>query len=82
MLGRSSLFVEVLDTEASFVVARCAYSAAGVRPQLALAELRVNVLECTTSGYPGRLRISVGPPEEMEVLRQALAHLASSAGRS
>jgi histidinol-phosphate aminotransferase len=79
MLRRSGLFVEVLDTETSFVVARCADPGAAVRLQSALAELRVYVLECTTLGYPGRLRISVGPPEEMEVLRHALAHLAAGA---
>lgn len=78
MLRDSDLFIEVQDTEANFVIARCPDPATAVSLEGRLAEQGAFVHECTHFGYPGRLRISVGTHEEIELLRRSLAYISAT----
>lgn len=82
LLKQSALFVEVRDTQANFVIARCADATAAADMERQLREHDVLVRECALFGYPGRLRISAGSPRDLQKLRSAIADIAWKRSRS
>ncbi|MEO3810560.1 histidinol-phosphate transaminase [Sphaerisporangium sp. B11E5] len=73
LLAGDPRFIEVRDTEASFVVARCPDPGSAIAVESELAAHGVLVRECSLFGWPSWLRISVGTPDEHARLRDVLA---------